>query len=260
MSSEENDVGYGIMGTGPSMLIRVPALLFYAPLRAAANLLHMTSLPYAGVWHPVRRHRRAELVRDHKIPNLLALLRLVTHSQGSLEGIWQVMLCILRGDRCIKHLISLSGPFDGAPLAEAMKFVEHLPPKLRRIFELLFAGILEMRPGSTQLEKLQALVCKAVEYAKLNDVKLPDIYLIAALHDGLVPVTSAWRFPDCYPQELVHRVLLVGGSGPLPDDLPEDVIIIRTGWGMDNHLTMAWSRELLAFIKMISDPFFAMAA
>lgn len=231
-------------GTGVGKIVHWVAVIYYQELALAAGGAHIVSLAFAGLLHPVLRHRHAKEVRDHKSRLIRKLLFLLGHSQGAIEALWQAMQSVIRNERPVEAVICLAGPFDGAPLASIVKFLEHLPSWLRYVFD----GILEMVQGSKQLERLQELVRIA---ASIPDAHLPHIYLIAAAHDGLVPLDSAWRLAAEYPASLVHRCLLLGGDGPPPEDLPEGVIIIRTNWGMDNHLTMIGSRELQAYIEQI---------
>jgi len=141
----------------------------------------------------------------------------------------------LRSDRQVDAVFCLSAPLGGAPLAKLANPLNRLPSLLHFILD----GVLQMIEGSEQLVRLQ-------EHARDcgSRKSCPVVYLIAAAHDGLVPLESAWLFPSDYPALLVHRILLLGGDGPPPVGLPTGVEIWRTAWGMDNHISMITSCDL----------------
>ena len=217
-------------GTGINKLWHWAGQLYYRELSRVLGDAHIISLAYAGIPHPKLRHHHAKRVGDHKTPARRPLV-LVGHSQGGVEALWQA----LRSERQVDAVFCLSAPLGGAPLASLVSFMNHLPFAMRYVFE----GVLQMIEGSEQLVKLQehATTCA------LRD-NCPDVYLIVAAHDGLVPTQSGWLFPDEYPADKLHRVLLLGGSGPAPEGLPANVEIWRTRPGMDNHITMIGSHEL----------------
>ena len=242
--SVKNDAHDALLfgGTGLGKVVRFITNIYYRDIAIAAGGAHVVSLAFAGLLHPVLRHRYAKRVRDRKAPVCTKPLFVIGHSQGAIEALWQALTAAIRGERPVTAVFCLSGPLDGAPLASIVAFLKRLPKGLRSIF----AGILEMIHGSEQLEGLQALAVRAC-----SAPRLPHIYLIAAACDGLVPIDSAWKFPAEYPQHLVHRCLLIASDEAIPDNLPEDVHLIRTSWGMDNHLTMIASRELQQFIREV---------
>lgn len=216
-------------GTGISKLWHWVGQLYYRELSMVLGGAHIISLAFAGVLHPQLRHHHAKRVGDHKTPSRRPLV-LIGHSQGGVEALWQAV----RSNRKVDAVFCLSAPLGGAPLAKIVAFLNHLPRPLRYVFD----GVLQMIEGSEQLTKLQdhARLC-----AKHDDC--PDVYLIVAAHDGLVPCESGWLFPGEYPAHKVHRILLLGGTGPAPE-FPFEVVVWRTSRGMDNHVTMIGSSEL----------------
>jgi hypothetical protein len=217
-------------GTGINKLWHWVGQLYYRELSRVLGDAHIISLAFAGILHPKLRHHHAKRIGDRKTPHQRPLV-LIGHSQGGVEALWQA----LRSERQVDAVFCLSAPLGGAPLARLVGFLNQLPRPVRYVFE----GVLQMIEGSEQLTKLQ-------EHARSCAVRqhCPDVYLIVAAHDGLVPLDSGWLFPEEYPASKLHRILLLGGDGPAPEDLPHGVEIWRTARGMDNHLTMIGSREL----------------
>jgi pimeloyl-ACP methyl ester carboxylesterase len=217
-------------GTGINKLWHWAGQLYYRELSRALGGAHIISLAFAGILHPVLRHHHAKRVGDRKTPSRRPLV-LIGHSQGGVEALWQAV----RSERQVDAVFCLSAPLGGAPLAKLVAFLNRLPRPLRYVFE----GVLQMIEGSEQLTKLQdhARSCAAAG-------SCPEVFLIVAAHDGLVPLASGWLFPDEYPADKLHRVLLLGGEGPVPDGLPNGIEVWRTLPGMDNHITMIGSRQL----------------
>lgn len=60
-------------------------------------------------------------------------------------------------------------------------------------------------------------------------------------------------FPLEYSADKLHRILLLGGDGPAPAGVPDDITIWRTPRGMDNHITMIASRDLHRQIRSLLD-------
>lgn len=218
---------------------------YYAVMLNALNA-HFLRLPGLGLPHPRifkhKFHAQVEALID-----LIESGFLLGHSQAALRIIEAAARAALKGDRRRFVAVSLAGPLDGAPLAKLAAGIANIGP-----LHAMFGGITEMIQGSKQLElfhgMLQDLVDKAAEDP---NIELPYLVLIAAAHDHLVPLASAWRCIDDYPEDRIFRVLLLGGNGPAPKNLPEGVIIVRTLRGLDDHAMMIFSPALLRLLAKI---------
>lgn len=227
----------GYTGTGLSRLLGPVAHIYYFQIIRLRTSSELIMLKWAGLADPRLRHHDGNRVSDLKQRGRQLAYFLWGHSQGAIEAVFQMLRSELPPGVSIKAVFCLAGPFAGSPAAKLIRPFEIIPRRLRPLFE----GIIEMKPGSNSLLHLQEKLKAAIEDPEFA---LPHVYLIAARHDHLVPVESAWYWPDEYPPELVHRVLLVHGEvDPIPG-----VTIIQVGWGMDHHVTMVWAHELHTYM------------
>ena len=244
MSAKGDKKAVLVSGTGPTKMV---GQLYYA---VVIHLIHphFFGLPGLGFLHPRVTQRKFR----EQVETLLAYIEQwlgFGHSQAALKIIELSVRAILSGKHKRVIAVSLAGPLDGAPLAKLASGIARFGP-----LHFLLGGITEMIEGSKQLNRLHAMLQDLVDKAaKDPDVELPYLVLIAAAHDHLVPLASAWRCIEDYPEDRIFRILLLGGNGPPPKNLPDGVIIVRTQRGLDDHIMMIFSPALLRLLVKIHD-------
>lgn len=244
MSAKGDKNAVLISGTGPTKLI---GQVYYAVMLSMLNP-YFFGLPGLGFLHPRVTQRKFR----EQVEALLAFIEQwlgFGHSQAALKIIELSVRAMLSGKHKRVIAVSLAGPLDGAPLAKLAASIARFGP-----LHLLFGGITEMIEGSKQLNRLHKMLQDLVDRAAQDpSTELPYLVLIAAAHDHLVPMASAWRCIDDYPEDHIFRILLLGGNGPPPKNLPEGVIIVRTQRGLDDHVLMVFSPALLRLLVKIHD-------
>lgn len=230
-------------GTGATTLA---GQVYYGPMKWVLGA-HFFSLPGMGLLHPRLFQRKFREQVETVIATMEALLLLLGHSQAALKIIELAIRAVLRGGHKRVIAVSLAGPHDGTPLAKLAVGVTRIWP-----LNLVLGGITEMKVGSRQNERLRAMLQDLVVQAATDpSIELPYIVFVAAAHDHLVPLASSWPIIEGYPRDRVFYILLLGGNGPPPKNLPEGDIIVRTQWGLDDHVSMVFSPALLRLLVKI---------
>lgn len=196
-------------------------------------------LRWGGIPHP--RISQNDFLQSIEDLLLVCQTFMVTgYSQGTYKAIKAGIKACLKGTAEKVVIVAVAGPLGGSPMAGLARWAKKLPWPLSDAV----GGVVEMIDGSDQICRTVDLVRILMEaIAEDPTITTPDIVLIGGAHDHLVPARSAWQLPGCDEAHL-YRVLVLGGNGPEPPDLPPNVYVLRTRRGMDDHLTMWLTPQL----------------
>jgi hypothetical protein len=141
------------------------------------------------------------------------------------QGCYEALEDILEDPEVVAGFL-FAGPFAGSRWAT---FNSPLP------------GVRGMACGSRYQDGLRARTATTV--AARADV--PDLFLFAAHHDGLVSCESAFAISPAYPADRVHRFCLSHGR---PNHASE-VQWIDVPRGFDTHLTMMRAKPMIEVVR-----------